>query len=217
MLIRRATENDVKRLVDFVIAAESAGTDCITYKQLFDLTDSELFKMLYEMIEDDSGEQELSFANFVVVEDAGRVCGGCSGWVEPLEGFSSGAIKAQMLVHFLGLERWKAATTRLEILQTVGIERDRGTIQLDYFGVDEDARGKGLVKKMIDFHLETLKNQHPTLLKAQIQLINSNQRALKAYQKAGFSFIKETDNQHTDIKKIVGGTGKILLEKIINE
>ncbi len=209
--LRPATEADVAKLSQFVIAAESQGKGAAYagYARLFDLSPGQLEGLLCELLSDDTGDCELSWVNFIVITDSnGELVGGCSGWVEPAGGLSSGAIKAQLWHYALDAQRRELAAKRLPLLSEISIARTANTLQLDCFCIEPSARGKGLVLQLI----AAQRARFPAVSVAQIQLMNTNLAALKAYQKAGFTIRKQTQSTNPLIVDWLGGSGRILVE-----
>jgi GNAT superfamily N-acetyltransferase len=209
--LRPATEADVPKLSQFVIAAESQGKGAAyaSYARLFDLSPGQLEGLLCELLSDDTGDCELSWVNFIVISDTnGHSVGGCSAWIEPSGGLSSGAIKARLWHYALDAQRRELAARRLPLLAEIAIPRDANTLQLDCFCIEPAARGKGLIPQLI----AAQRARFPAVDVAQIQLMNTNLAALKAYQKAGFTISKQTQSTNALIVEWLGGTGRLLLE-----
>ena len=64
-------------------------------------------------------------------------------------------------------------------------------------------------------HITEFRKSNPLLEKAQIQLMNENVAAIKAYQKIGFEIAENKTSNNPDITNLLPGKTKLMLQKII--
>lgn len=211
---REATADDVLFLIDCVLHAEQVGDTSTTYQQIFKITLSEVVGLLQKIFEEECSEQEICAEQFIVIEHNQELIGGCSAWIEP-DGLSSAHLKAQLLAHCLGNDKFGQHLSVLRLFNTCHIPRTPGTLQLESFYISPEFRGQQLLKELIDNQITIYKKKFPTCSIAEIQLTNSNLRALRAYQKCGFEqdAVSEINNE---IIPYLGGSGKIRLSKKID-
>lgn len=90
---------------------------------------------------------------------------------------SVGVFAGPKIVGFtlIGIDRWKGALSAF----------DAGT------GIIPSYRGKGIAKQMFDFAIPKLRKQH--VERFILEVLQVNQPAVKAYQKAGFRISREFD------------------------
>jgi len=207
--IRPATEADAPHVALCIQLAESQGTGAVSYARLFDLSDEETDTLLLGLAAEEADGQELTFENFLLIEVNGQVAGGCAAWIEAHDCPPSNSVKATLLTHYLRLERFRAAATKLQALNTIAIERKPGVLQIDSIAVFDGFRGQGLVAQLIEAQLRRFAR---SATEAQIICMDTNAAAIRAYQKAGFHLEAQTqcEDPHAVslLTDILGGTGK---------
>ena len=214
--IRPATVQDVTFLVQSILDAEASGTDLVSYQRLFELSDVEMREKFSNIVREDIEGQELCYVNFWIAEINNQPVAATAAWIEGENGFSSNTIKAQLLAEYLGMERWRAAQERLKAISVIDMAREKGTLQLDAIAVVAEQRGKGILQELLKIICQNMHVRYPALSKAQILLMNNNERALKAYEKAGFSLVKETRSDDPILLTLLPGNGRLLLERHLN-
>jgi GNAT superfamily N-acetyltransferase len=210
--IRPATLQDVPFLARAIREAEAGGGGAATYERLFDLTETECLATLAAMLEEEIDGSELSVGAFLLAEDAAnQPIAACAAWVEGAEGQPSSLLKAQLLHHTLGPERFRAAQPRLRLLAEVALERTQGALQLESFFTHPNARGKGIARQLIAAQL----HRHPAARRAEIQLTTANAAARAAYARAGFAEQATRRHPSPELAHLLGADGKVLLARAI--
>lgn len=210
--MRPATEADAPFLAEAIISAEGSGGKPVTYQGLFNFTDQELQEALTAAAAEDLPGCELCYPNFLIAETPeAEPVAACAGWLEAEEDVSSNLIKAQLLPHVVGLQRWKSARERLRLFAGVSIARSPGALQLDEFYVRPAHRRKGLVTQLIAAHRERFAAKPYAL--EEIILSDANTRAQKAYQKAGFTELRRTHSEDPALRQVLNGNGLVLLQR----
>lgn len=210
-----ATEKDIDFIAHAVFAAVKSGTDILTYSTLFEKSEEELFPLFKTMLEEDVEGQELWLSGFLIAKkNDGTPVATCCAWVEGIEGPSS-MLTAQLLSFTLGTESYKKALEKHEAIESMRIDREEGTLQIEHVYTAPNYRGKGLAAQVIEKQIELYKSQQPTLQKAQIILFKTNQNALNAYSKMGFKVLVEQKSQHLQVLNYFPTDTRILMEKNI--
>lgn len=213
--MRPAQPEDLKFILDCIRSAESAGTGRVSYAEIFGLTAPELDNLLQQLADDDTGQHEHSLNAFYILECDGKPVAGASAWIEGQEGLPSGTLKSQVISFALGFDRWRQATEQLKQVASINIAREAGALQLDGFYTLPEERGKGHVQTLIQQIIQLKQRQYPELRKAQILLVNENPAALRAYRKAGFEVARETRTDEPAVARMLNGTGRVLMEKVL--
>lgn len=208
--IRKALPTDLSFLIVCVLQAESL-TGKSTYETLLNYNASQTIQLLKGIFLEEIEDQELCVQSFAVVTYGGEAVAGCAAWIECLNGTPSNTLKATAL-HFLTQQNFQN-NPYFQALSEVNIPRTPMTIQLESFFTHPEFRGKNLAQLLIEFHLSNL--QSPEIQFAEIQAVNENTSAIKAYQKAGFSAQKTTSSTNPLVHQLLGGTGKTLLQKTL--
>ena len=168
-----ATEKDIDFIALAVFAAVKSGTDILTYSTLFEKSEEELFPLFKTMLEEDVEGQELWLSGFLIAKNSdGTPVATCCAWVEGIEGPSS-MLTAQLLSFTLGTESYKKALEKHEAIESMRIDREEGTLQIEHVYTTPNYRGKGLAAQVIEKQIELYKSQQPTLQKAQIILFKT--------------------------------------------
>ena len=213
--IEKATEKDIDFLVEAIIAAEKSGTNTLSYAMLFELDEETVRSKLREMLMEDITGQELCISGFLIARAEAERAGAICSWVEGEEG-SSALLKASVLSFGFGKEIFKRVLEKASLLEPLNINREEGALQLESVYVVEKFRGMGIVKALLDAHINKQRARNAGLVKAQIILAKDNSNAWKAYVKAGFNPVLEKYQENMDILKYLPSQTKILMEKDLN-
>ena len=211
--IRRAIEKDIPFLIETILAAEKSGTETLAYCPIFSLSENEFTGLLKNILEEDIQGQELCVSDFIIAEVNGVYAGACCGWIEGEHGASS-SLKASILHYFLGEEKIAKAQNKIKLADALHIEREPGILQLESIYIRQDFRGKGVLQKLFEEHISEAKRK-TDLDKAQIQLMKTNESALKAYHKLGFEIIMEKHSDNPEILRILPSHHKVMMQKFI--
>lgn len=212
--LRPAIQEDVFFLTEAIHAADSAGTGRVSFQRIFGLSNLQLRYLLADLADTDIVGNEYSYPNFWVLETpAGTPLAATAAWVEAADGLGSNLIKAQQLSYILGAERWQAARPKLAQLGAIDIPRQPGALQLDSIYVRPSVRGQGLLPILLSRVMKQVAGQYPEAEKAQILLLEGNERALAAYRKCGFAEVRRIHTDNPAVAALVAGTGRILMER----
>jgi len=215
LVVRRAAPKDRDFLVEAIIEAEKSGAQRISYCEIFSLTEDEVRALLASILDEDFEGQELCISGFLVAEVDGEYAGAACAWIEGESEMPSALIKANLLHHFLDAEKLERARPWFARLEALAIARKSGAAQLESIYVRAPHRGRGITGRILDEQLSLLRGRVPGLAKAQIILVDQNDRALRAYQKLGFRVALERRSEDPMLLSIVPGGVKILMEKTI--
>lgn len=214
--IRRATPKDIDFLTEAIIAAEKSGSQMpVSYTSIFSLTDNETKNLLKAALEEEIEGQELCHLHFLIAEMDGQSAATCASWVEGADGVSSGQIKANILFHLLGNEKWSKAAEALKAVAETNIERSTGAAQIESVYTRPEYRGRGLMARIIEAHLKQQKQSYPSLEKAQVILLKNNTSAVNAYRKAGFEQVAERTGTHPLLSSLLPCPIKIMMERSV--
>lgn len=212
-VFRKATPQDIPFIIECILAAEGGGTPLISYQQIFGLSEAELRDFFLQLVGEELEGNEFSYANFYIGEMGGSAAAACAAWVEGAEGVPASTAKAQMLAHYLGLARWRAAADKLKAVAGIDIPRQEGALQIDSIAVRPSYRGQGLLQALLIHVMAQFKRKQPALRRAQILLMRENAAARRAYEKAGFMLASETQSADPVVPTLVPGTGRLMMEK----
>lgn len=212
LVLRRATAADVTFLVEAICEAEKAGTERLSYCEIFGIQEDDFRTLLASMLLEDLPGQELCTSGFLVAERASSPVGACCAWVEGAEGVSSSILKANLLMHFIDAERMRNAQHHFKRLASLTIARTEGAVQIESVYVRRDARGAGLTARLIEAHLTALAPSTvvPT---AQVILTATNTAAQHAYMRAGFTVAAERWADDEVLAPLLPSLGKLLMER----
>lgn len=207
-----ATETDIDFITDAVFAAVKSGSDILSYSTIFEKEENELKPLFKEMLLEDVEGQELWLSGFMVARDEnGNPAATCCAWVEGEEG-ASAMLTAQVLAYGLGTEIFKKATEKNAVVESLRVDREEGVLQFEHVYTAPQYRGKGLTAKVIAEQIKEHKQRIPALQKAQIILFNTNDNALKAYQKIGFTIAREIRSTHPEVLTYFPSNTRVLME-----
>ena len=212
---RKATNEDIPFLVDTIIEAEKSGTDILTYTTIFGLSEKEARHYITLMLEEEIDGCELSVSGFFLSENNNNIVGAVCSWIEGKEGISSTVLKGNLLNYILPTSNIRNAIQLSKVVQDLHIEYKANTLQIGLVYVAKEARGKGLVKLLLDKIIELEKRENPEITEANIQVFGNNIAAIRAYEKAGFSIVHEKKSYLSEINSIMPGDRKVVMYRYI--
>lgn len=216
MRIRGASLTDIPFLVDTIIAAEKSGTDRLGYSTIFELTDAEVRLALAAILEEDVQGQELCVSGFLIAEIESSSAAAVCSWVEGAGGRPSGVLKANLLMHFLGRERFLAAASRLRAVEALNLARTPGYLQLESVYVAPRFRGRRLFEQLLKSHCDDAAARNPALVAAEIILMKDNTAALRTYQATGFVVAAERYSSDPSLLGLLPANRKVSMVKWLN-
>lgn len=183
--VRTAGPQDLVFIVEGIIQAEKSGGDILPYTALFDISEAETRQLISDIMDEEISGQEWHLPHFRILFRDGEPAACLSAWIEGAEGSPSGLLKAQAMAWFLG-GKWQAASDRLEQLKNIQLPRLTGALQLECIYTAPGFRGQGLAGILIEHTIREFRSSHPEMLQVEIQLLSSNDAALRSYTKCGF-------------------------------
>ncbi len=212
--LRPATENDIEFITEVIIAAEKGNSDMLGFSTLFNLKESEVKEAIGAMLREEIDYCEFSISSFIIVTENEIPVAAFGGWIEAMPGeMPSKLLKSNLLGYTLKKENLAFLKTKSDIIKDILIEREEGSLQLEYLFVNDKHRGKGLPSLLINALVERAKITNPALKKIQVQTFRNNENAVKVYLKNGFEITKVAVSQHPEIFNYLPHNEKILLEK----
>jgi ribosomal protein S18 acetylase RimI-like enzyme len=211
--IRKAHPTDADLIIEAIIAAEKSNSPLLSYSAIFGMSEEEVEDLLRQALEEEIEGQEICHAHFLIAEVDGRPAAACASWIEGMDGVPSGQIKANVLFHLIGKDKWNAAAEKLKAVAETNIERTAGAAQIESVYTRPEFRGKGLTAMLINEHFKQHKEQNPGLEKAQVILLKNNTSAESAYGKAGFVKTAERTSNHPLAGELLPCPAKIMMEK----
>jgi GNAT superfamily N-acetyltransferase len=212
----RGTIADLDFVTTAIVAAERSGTSYTLYERLFELTPDELVDTLRSMLREDIPGSELCCESFVLALVDGIPVGCIAAWIEAEDGPASHIVRANLISHTLGQERWMAARHRLELVAEIDLPREPGALQIEAVYVTEAHRGKGIPGQLIQRALAETRAQKPHVRKAQILSVPGNERSFRAFSRAGFAVAQRTHSDAPAVAALLPGAGRILWEKVLD-
>jgi ribosomal protein S18 acetylase RimI-like enzyme len=209
MKVRRATNADILFLVEAITEAEASGSQQISYREIFALNDRELKDLLTSILAEEIQGCGWSPREFLIAEQDREAAACCAAWIEAASGLSSSIIKSQLLIEFLGQEKWGTSKDNLAAAAEINIERTPGVLQIESVYTQHGYRGSGLSGTLIREHLSQAAKSGTR--SAEIQLMKNNGAAIKAYQKAGFTLQSEKGSDNPKLGKLLPYHTKLLM------
>lgn len=206
---RRATIADIAFVTEAIAEAERSGAPASVYERVFGLDRAGLAALLEAMLREEIAGSELCCDSFLLALDDGLPVGCIATWIEAAEGMSSNLMRAHLLVHALGAERWAAARPRLASLAAIDIPREPGALQIEAVYTAPAHRGRRVTPSLIARALA----EPGGASKAQILSVLGNESSARAFTHAGFSIARQTRSEDPALREIFPGTGRILWER----
>ena len=214
---RRGTGEDLDFLTGAILDAERSGAAHTLYERLFELTEAEVADAIRSMLAEEIPGSELCCESFLLaVEESGAPVGCIATWIEGEEGPPSNLVRANLLLHTLGADRWSAARPRIELLREIDVEREAGALQIEAVHVAEAHRGKGLTRDLIERALAATRAEKVSVHRAQILSIAENESSRRAFTRAGFTITRQTHSESPGLRALFPGAGRLLWERALH-
>lgn len=215
IVIRKAQDTDKDFLINAIIETEKSGSEMISYCRIFSISESDLRKLLGDILDEEVEGQELCISHFLIAEVDGEPAATVSAWIEKESGIASSILKSNILMYFLDAEVIRAAMPALTLMNEVSFNREEGALQIECVYTLEKYRGMGLAGSIIEEHIRVSRDAGSDLKKVQVILLENNAPAKRAYEKLGFEYIAARKCSDDAILNILPCNAKILMEKII--
>lgn len=216
-LIRKATVEDIKFLVEVIIGAEKSNTDKLSLSTFFNLSESRVGKLLMEILKEEIDGCEFSVSSFLIAEFHGKQAAAVGGWIEAIDNeIPSQTLKSNLIGYFFPGESIRFLQSKSSIIKDIQIKRDSQSLQIEYVYVSQLHRGFKLAEKLINEHIKSAVIRYPAIKKAQVQVFKNNISAIKLYERLDFTTTKEFISDNDCILDYVPYFVKLLMEKKLN-
>ena len=214
--IRRATFGDIPFLGKVVIEAEQSNTDKLSYATLFNIPNSEAYKLIVQMFEEDVNGCEFSVSSYLVAECNDKPVASFGGWIENFEDqLDSSLLKSNLISFTFSRASIQFLRTKQDLIKGILVKREPNTLQLEHLFVSENFRGLKLADSLIQNHITIAKNLNPSLAKVQVQVFANNHSAINVYNRNGFETVKSYKVEDIQILNYLPHNEKYIMEKII--
>ncbi len=212
---RQATLADIDFCTAAILEAERSGSPHTVYEKVFDLDRAALSSTVNAMLGEDVPGSELCCESFTIALSDGNQIGCVAAWIENLGNPPSNLIRATLLSHVLGAERWVKAQPRLKLLSEIELKREPGTLQIEAVFVGTHARGKRVTARTIEHVLARCRVDYPQVRQAQIQSVLENERSTRAFSNAGFAIAQRTHSDNAALRALFPGSGRLLWQRAV--
>jgi len=184
--IRQATHQDAFFIATTILEAEKSNTDRSYYTNLFGLSEAVVHKLFIQVLLQDKEPCAFDLNSFLIVEVNRQPAAALGGWIEDLH-ISSDALVEELIAHAYPLESLDTFVKNVSMLaeEEEGLERRKGTLQLEYLYVNSDFRRRGFAKALIEAHISAALRKEPNLKQVEVQLYDTS-LARGAFEKLGF-------------------------------
>jgi len=208
-IIRPAHREDVPFLVDSIVSAEKSNSPRLGLATLFGLSEEETREFVDRMLLEEVDGCEFSISSFLVAEMEGRVAAAVGGWVEGFpDDIPSSLLKSNLIGFTFPAPVVACLRDKAPIIGGIRIEREPGTLQIEYVHTAREHRGLGLAGMLIHEHVNKAAS-----CKAQVQVFANNTAAISLYTKAGFVIKQHYRSAHPDILEYMPHDEKLLMER----
>ena len=213
IILRRATNSDLNFLISVIIEADKSGTNKSAYCSLLGLNETELTDLFTRIFKHPLFGCEFSISTFCVALHNDQLIGACASWIEALDDIPSWQLRMLGIREEASPESYNRMLSKKDIVSSLMPERNPLSLQIESVFISPEYRGKGLFKKMIDFHLNEALKESPAVQSMEIIVYDNNMAAINSYKKAGFNIKNTTKLNHHDILLEFPSDGMVLLFK----
>lgn len=215
--LRKATIDDIEFIIETIIEAEKSNTSVISSCNIFSLTYDEYKEVLRNILTEDYKNYEYSISNFIIAEYGNEYVGALCSWIEGIDGTPSSVIKSSLLFDMVGREKIDQNQNKFKLVNQLTLERDKGTLQLEYGYVRKEYRRKGVFSTLIYNHILKNFNNNGESLKVQSILFRENLISFNALEKFGFVISKEKRSIDREIYEIFPYNIKVMMMLTVNQ
>ena len=214
---RDATVKDLDFLSTAIIEAKKGGSDMVGMAKLFELSEDEFKGYVAHMLEEKVDGCDFSISSFIIAEYEGQPVATFGGWIEGdnEDEMPSALLKSNLIGYVIPIKNVQKASEKSHLLESLQVEREEGTYQLEYGYTVPEHRGHHLIGKLIEKHLERAKASGKPVSKMQVLVYDNNTAAISAYIKAGFKVIQKLEAGNLDVLKYYPHDKELFLEKSI--
>lgn len=157
------------------------------------------------------------YTNFIVAEVDGRPAAALSGYFAEefgLPAYVAGIQEANRLLSRTAEEQkagWQRSTERIKAFDLCKSERVPGAWIVEWVAARPEYQRRGLINALLSAILDVGRGKGAST--AEISVLIGNDRAQRAYEKAGFSVVDE--QRHPEFEAVVGCPGIRLLRRAI--
>ena len=211
--IRNADISDIDFIIETIVQAEKGNGENISYCKLFNIKEIEFREVLKKILEAGINNFEFSLSNFKIAIVNSKKVSAYGAWLEGLEGIPSGMLKISAFRSFLNKENMSHFKSNSTVTDEISIKRQPGTFQFESIYVIDKYRGKNIGNLLVQSVLNDLMIKHPSVTRAQVQLIKQNSVSLQAHIRYGFQIIEEKTSSNPEIFNFFSGNTRVLMEK----
>jgi ribosomal protein S18 acetylase RimI-like enzyme len=179
---------------------------------VFGLSNADASKYIGEMMTEEMEGCELSPLHFLVAEYEHDVVAATAAWVEESDGIASWVVRSALFQEYFPPTAIEHAQSISELAQSMVLKRTPGTMQLESLFVEPEHRGKGLARMLFAEQARLVSNSFPDVKIAQLMTYTDNTPAIGAYEKMGFTKIRETISNNPNVLKYYPGRGMLIME-----
>ena len=210
-MIRPAVNSDLDFIFTCIIESEKSGSNIFPYTAILGISESEFIAGLKEIFEEEIPNQPWYLDHWIIYEIDGCPAAGLCYWIEQSGMSGSEMLKSQML-SFQFSEQWKRNSNNLQKVSNLSIPRKKDYIQLEHLFTHTDFRGKGLMKQLINWAINSNK-LGDGLQNFEIQLLKGNSAALSLYEYMGFSVESTQCEPEVERLTLLSSTCKVQMIK----
>lgn len=213
--IRKALPNDRDFLIKAILEADKSNSETSSYARLLNMSEPELKELFYNIFEEELEGSEFGHECFAVAVEDGNYAAALASWIEGFDGLPSWQIKSTALFCSLPKTNFDSLKLKLDSFSSINISRTPGALQIESVFVENNYRGRGLFKKLLDHQINNAKEAGFNFDTVELLTYNSNHIAESVYAKAGFVKSKSTISDHPEILHYYPGSGMNLWQKTI--
>jgi hypothetical protein len=212
LTIRKAGLKDIDFILEAIVESEKSSSDIISTCKVFDLSEDEFKEIVGRILLEDIPYYDYYLSGFTIAEKDGEYVGAIGSWLEGGDGTSSGIMKTTMLLPYLDKEKIKKMSSNSSLIKGLTINREPGTLQLEYDYTRSAFRRQGVLTRLIKESIFSNKQSQVKFEKVQVALFKANIKSLDAHLKLGFEVIEKKHVDDPEIFKFFPFNTKVLLE-----
>lgn len=214
-IFRDATLTDIDFLSTAIVEAKKGGSEMVGMANLFDLSEDTFRFYVKQMLEEEIDGCDFSISSFIIAEYEGKPVATFGGWVEGEneDEMPSSLLKSNLIGYVIPIENVQKAREKSHLLENLQVERLAGTYQLEYGYTVPEHRGRHLIGKLIEKHVERAKSSPKKVSKMQVLVYDNNAAAITAYIRAGFKVIQRLETNNGEVLRYYPHNKELFLEK----
>ena len=209
---RKAESKDQEQLIDLTIQAFNGYNGRSLLESIFDISRIDFREIVRLLFESKIANNEFDLNSYFVLEDQGEIVSCLAGWLEGAEEIESERLLPNMVLNWVGAEKWLEQRELIEKASSLNLSRESGKIQVENMFLKQNFRGTSSFFKIYYRTVDQLFNAHAEADVIQSRFFSSNKKAIRIARHIGYDVVGESSFDISPLNKYFPNEGLVMTE-----